>query len=108
MQNVLDRTHRVINVYVGNLTKRIGRHDVPNIPLEHVCRRARYEERARARVADCRVGRPVFPGRHVPGARQTRGVRTGGPQRAVQVQTGLPHGHRDQAYQRAEQFLRPR
>jgi hypothetical protein len=60
------------------------------------------------RVSDCRVGGSVFPRRHVPDARQARGVRTGGPQRDMQVQTGLPHRHRVQAYQRQEQFLRPR
>lgn len=50
----------------------------------------------------------MFPRRHVSVARQARGVRTGGPQRNMQVQTGLPHRHRVQAYQRPEQFLRPR
>lgn len=60
------------------------------------------------RVRDFRVGGTVFPRRHVSAARQTRGVRTGGPQRHMQVQTGLPHRHRIQAYQRPEQFLFPR
>ncbi|XP_029343755.1 uncharacterized protein LOC100573203 [Acyrthosiphon pisum] len=55
-----------------------------------------------------RVGRTVFPRRHVSVARQARGVCTGGPQRNMQVQTGLPHCYRFQAYQRQEQFLRPR
>lgn len=50
----------------------------------------------------------MFPRRHVSVARQARGVRTGGPQRNMQVQTGLPHRYRFQAYQRQEQFLRPR
>lgn len=81
--------------------------------------RRRLDERARTekfdlfpdelpRVSDCRVGGTMFPRRHVPAARQARGVRTGGPQRDMQVQTGLPHRHRVQAYQRQEQFLRPR
>lgn len=35
-------------------------------------------------------------------------MRTGGPQRDMQMQTGLPHRHRVPTYQRQEQFLRPK